>query len=211
MHGHPNQASSWKMPEMVKLATRRRVEMTTCDTCAYGMGAKHRQGIVPAEKRTRLASNSTEVIKRAWEQCTNKGSKYDGNRHRHADLTAGMAKQCQVYPNEFCRAVYAGVAAKKKLVNLGVDGYKAPRFIQRSGCLAEGLHPSRGVVAGCGLATTFVRIACIDVFEKLQASHPYVRFEAYIDEITITCEGTERGSGETHNRSCARLHQGRPV
>jgi len=36
-----------------------------------------------------------------------------------------------------------------------------------------------------------VKIACLDVFTGLQLRHPNVRFDAYIDDITITAEGTE--------------------
>ena len=79
----------------------------------------------------------------------------------------------------------------RKLARLGIDAYKAPRYVQRGGCVAAPLFPSRGVVAGCGFATTFVKIACFDVFTRLQHRHPNVRFDAYIDDITITAEGSE--------------------
>jgi exonuclease III len=78
-----------------------------------------------------------------------------------------------------------------KLARLGIDGYRAPRYVQRGGCISSALHPARGIVAGCGLATTFVKIACLDVFKRLQARHPNVRFDAYIDDITIAAEGSE--------------------
>jgi len=54
-----------------------------------------------------------------------------------------------------------------KLAKLGVDGYRTPRYVQRAGCISAPLFPSRGVVAGCGFATTFVKIACIDIFKEL--------------------------------------------
>ena len=43
-----------------------------------------------------------------------------GGKHRHADLMGGRARQCQVYPRDFCRAVCEGVAAQKKLMELGL-------------------------------------------------------------------------------------------
>jgi len=54
----------------------------------------------------------------------------------------------------------------RKLARLGIDAYKAPRYVRAWGCVAAPLFPSRGVVAGCGFATTFVEIACIDVFTR---------------------------------------------
>lgn len=119
LHEHPHQASSWKMPEMVELAAMPTVDMTTCDMCAYGMVAKDKEGTAPAEKRTKLLSNSPEVIKRVGRQCANKALDCQ-QKHRHADLTGGRAKQCQVYPREFCRAVCEGVAAQKRLMRLGL-------------------------------------------------------------------------------------------
>ena len=41
-------------------------------------------------------------------------------RHRHADTIGGRARQCQVYPREFCRVVCEGIAAQKKLMKLGM-------------------------------------------------------------------------------------------
>ena len=41
-------------------------------------------------------------------------------RHRHANLTGGLAKKCQVYPPAFCRAVCEGTAAQKRLHMLGI-------------------------------------------------------------------------------------------
>ena len=43
-----------------------------------------------------------------------------GASHRHADLTGGRAKQCQVYPKAFCVAVCEGVAAQKRLMKMGL-------------------------------------------------------------------------------------------
>jgi hypothetical protein len=37
----------------------------------------------------------------------------------------------------------------------------------------------------------FVKIACPDVFQELRRKHPYVRFDAYTDDITIAAEGSE--------------------
>ena len=54
-----------------------------------------------------------------------------------------------------------------KLLRLAVDGYRVPWFITRDGLVAEELHPTRGVAAGCGLATTIVKVICIRASDKL--------------------------------------------
>ncbi|MBN71658.1 MAG: hypothetical protein CME32_20555 [Gimesia sp.] len=120
MHEHPNSASSWNMPEMIRLAAMEGVEITTCDMCAYGLKTIDDEGEALAEKRTRIMSNAPEIIKRVSRQCTNKDMEKKTERHRHADLTNGRAKKCQVYPREFCKAVCEGIATQKKLYSLGM-------------------------------------------------------------------------------------------
>ena len=118
MHEHPHSASSWQLPEVMELLCHRDVESVTCDMCAYGMVSEDENGIAPAQKRTRIMSNSPEVLKRVGKQCTNKT---DGEKaHRHVQLLGGRAKKCQVYPKAFCQAVCEGVAAEKKLRALGM-------------------------------------------------------------------------------------------
>ena len=120
LHEHPNAASSWEMPEVMKLAMQPCVDMAVCDMCAFGLMVRDRNGWALAEKRTRLMSNSPEILKRVNKQCTNRGNTNPHERHRHADTTCGVAKKCQVYPAEFCKAVCAGLAAQKKLRNIGM-------------------------------------------------------------------------------------------
>ena len=126
MHEHPNSSTSWQMPEMVALAAMGDVDSAVCDMCAYGMLAEDADGLAPAMKRTRILSNAAEVLKRIGRQCTNKESEERSRdkalekKHRHANLMNWRAKQCQVYPREFCRAVCVGVAAQKQLYKISV-------------------------------------------------------------------------------------------
>ena len=118
MHEHPHSASSWQLPEIMEMLCHRDVDSVTCDMCAYGMVSEDEHGVAPAQKRTRLMSNSPEVIKRVGRQCANKDG--NGGAHRHVQLLSGRAKKCQVYPGAFCQAVCEGVAAEKKLRALGM-------------------------------------------------------------------------------------------
>ena len=36
-----------------------------------------------------------------------------------------------------------------------------------------------------------VKLVCLECFERLQKKHPDVRVDAYIDDITLTAEGSE--------------------
>ena len=149
LHEHPHSASSWQMKEIKEMMMHEEVEVTECDMCAYGLVVADKDGTALARKRTRLMSNSPEIMKRCSRQCSNgnaavesgerlraptdetamsklrKGAKKMDARsqefHRHADLTGGRARFAQVYPKEFCRAVCAGVAAQKRLYSLGLQ------------------------------------------------------------------------------------------
>ena len=145
LHEHPHNATSWKMKEVVQLMSEVDVQITECDMCAYGLVIKDGDEMAFARKRTKLMSNSPEIIKRCSRRCTNEGAKapesgerlrvptdeaarpklsgVNANRapiHKHANLMGNKAKQCQVYPRDFCRAVCAGVAAQKRLYSLGM-------------------------------------------------------------------------------------------
>ena len=66
-----------------------------------------------------------------------------------------------------------------------------PRYVTRDDLIVDELHPTRGGAAGCGLATTMVKLSCLDAFEKLQKRHANVKVDVYIDDITFTSEGSE--------------------
>ena len=147
LHEHPEGATSWKLPEIIKLAAKEGVETTVCDMCAFGMTLEDDEGTALVEKSTKFLTNSPEVCKRISKRCTNRKPNHDpvvesGERlcvpadeaakpklpggvpsrgaHRHASLLGGRARKCQVYPREFCKAVCAGISAQKKLFGLGL-------------------------------------------------------------------------------------------
>ena len=145
LHEHPNSATSWAMSEVRRLAETPGVLTAVCDMCAYGLKVKDEKGEALAEKRTKCLTSSSEVHKRISRQCTNKTESGERSRvptdeaarpklpggvpdryanisgkHRHANVTGGRAKQCQVYAREFCRAVCEGIAAQKRLGELGM-------------------------------------------------------------------------------------------
>ena len=121
VHEHPAGATSWKMKEMVELAMERGVDVVTFDMCCFGMVAESEGELGPVRKRTKLASNSTEVLKRVNRRCPNDTG--EGPRHEHVILEGGKAKNAQVYPKQFCRAICEGIAAEKRLRSLGLEAY----------------------------------------------------------------------------------------
>ena len=153
LHEHPNSASSWSMPEVVEMMAHEDVDVTTCDMCAYGLKTSDDIGEALVEKRTKLMSTPPEVLKRVGLQCDNRAAQTKGEKHRHADTTNGRARRCQVYPKQFCRAVCAGVAAQKRLRNLGLTALplmslSAMESLKKSmNTPSEDLHESEGLEA----------------------------------------------------------------
>ena len=121
VHEHPEGASSWKMQEMVELAMMPGVNVVTFDMCCFGMVATQDGREGPVRKRTRLASNSKEVIKRVDKKCPNDSG--IGEKHVHVVLEGSRTKNAQVYPRQFCRAICEGIAAEKRLRSLGLEVY----------------------------------------------------------------------------------------
>jgi hypothetical protein len=91
LHEHPNSASSWNMPEVADMVAHADVDVVTCDMCAYGLKVTDKIGEALVEKRTRLMSNSPEIIKRVGLQCGHRTAQDTGEMHRHADTTCGRA------------------------------------------------------------------------------------------------------------------------
>ncbi len=119
VHEHPVGASSWKMQSMVELLAEDEVDVVSVDMCAFGMTTTVDGKEMPVLKRTRIASNSHEVLKRVGVKCANQGGV--GEKHTHASLEGGRTKLAQVYPKKFCQAVCEGIAAQKRLHALGLE------------------------------------------------------------------------------------------
>ena len=117
LHEHPDSATSWKLQEVQKMMNHRKVRTVKCDMCTFGMEATDKEGTALVRKRTKLMSNSSEILKRIESKCTNEAG---AAKHRHADITGGQTRQCQVYPRAFCKKVCEGIAAQKKLYDLGM-------------------------------------------------------------------------------------------
>ena len=114
VHEHPSEATSWYYSEVVELACHCEVGQTIVDMCCHGMVVDTGPLQGPARKRTKMLSNSQEVLKRVEAHCPN-GLPDKSLHHVHVPLKSGRAKRCQIYPRAFCRLVVEGIAAEKKL------------------------------------------------------------------------------------------------
>ena len=53
-------------------------------------------------------------------------------------------------------------------------------------------HLSRGVVAGCAIATYLVKLYCLPVLDNVVRLHPRVSFDVFIDDSLQSAQGTPR-------------------
>ena len=119
VHEHPCNATSWAEECVAKIAAMDGVDVATVDMCTYGMRVNVGPVQGPARKRTRIMSNSKEVLKRIASLCPNSGED-KSLHHVHVPLDQGRAKRCQVYPREFSRRICDGIAAEKRLRQMGL-------------------------------------------------------------------------------------------
>ncbi len=87
------------------------------------------------------------------------------------------------------RAVRAGLPAP--LVRLTLAAYSGPRMIRMKDFIAQEIHADKGIIAGCSLATTFVKAYVIEAYDDFVQQVPGVRFDSYIDDNVISMEGKE--------------------
>ena len=116
--------------------------------CALGMRVDSGKLQGPARKRTKILSNSVQVLKRVEVSCPNL-SPDKAKHHVHVPLESGRAKRCQIYPREFSRRICEGIAAEKKLRLLGMVSLPLMALgTEEDGRVAaDALHERDGTVA----------------------------------------------------------------
>ncbi len=68
--------------------------------------------------------------------------------------------------------------------------YAGPRMLLLQGQAARELHPTRGIIAGCAIATTLVNIYYMRAFDNLVKQLPEgVDLEVYIDDVVLSADG----------------------
>eukprot|EP00972_Heterocapsa_arctica_P056268 8301268-Heterocapsa_arctica.AAC.1 len=105
LHEHPAGASSWKLPEMIRLSSMLGVERVIGHMCAHGMWQVDDEGPGLIKKATGFLTNIQRIADRIGVRCS--------GDHRHIHLMGGRATQAQVYPERLCRAICLGVKERR--------------------------------------------------------------------------------------------------
>ncbi len=77
----------------------------------------------------------------------------------------------------------------KPLVRMALAAYSGPRMIRLRDFVAPEVHAGRGVIAGCSLATTLVKLYTVASYDELAARCPDVAFTNYIDDNVLCATG----------------------
>ena len=109
LHEHPSSATSWKMPEVLKLMNDLNIEKTIAHMCRYGMNSSDESGGGRVKKPTGFLTDSPFLADQLRNKCM--------GGHKHIQLVGGRARACQVYPEKLCRAILTGI--RNEVVNCG--------------------------------------------------------------------------------------------
>ena len=98
---HPLTATSWTMPELDGLRSRKHVEDVTVHMCAFGLDAEDAEGVGLVKKPTRILTNMPSIATALDRRCS--------GDHRHVHLVSGRAKGASKYSEEFCASIVDGI------------------------------------------------------------------------------------------------------
>ena len=102
LHEHPQGASSWRDPAMLRLLQHPRVETCVAHQCQFGLTTPDAQGQPQAAKKpTRFASSSPYMLRRLERKCQ--------GGHRHEHLVGGKPAAAAFYPLALVEAILRGI------------------------------------------------------------------------------------------------------
>ena len=76
------------------------------------------------------------------------------------------------------------------LMRLNIAAYQSPRYIILENKVASPVWASRGVVAGCGAATTHDKVYSLEPLDQFVEDHPQVKLDTYVDDFSVGAVGT---------------------
>ena len=78
------------------------------------------------------------------------------------------------------------------LLRLTLAIYRGPRRLSYQGLVASQRYANRGVVPGCSIATTIVKVYCLQPFDCFCRDFPETRLDAYIDDFQLSAAGPRK-------------------
>ena len=78
------------------------------------------------------------------------------------------------------------------LLTLAVSVYRCARNLAQGGAVEAGLYVQKGVIAGCHIATSLVRVYTIRPFDAFTLQCPSSTLDVSVDDLTSSKTGTEQ-------------------
>ena len=78
-----------------------------------------------------------------------------------------------------------------RILRVALVHYRAPRYVALGGFVCGGLAATRGIIAGCNLATTWVKVYTIQECDMVVATFPASVFDFYVDDWQAAATGSE--------------------
>eukprot|EP00959_Pyramimonas_sp_CCMP1952_P146331 3063263-Pyramimonas_sp.AAC.1 len=75
------------------------------------------------------------------------------------------------------------------MAKLAVRAYRAPRFLSLGGCLDGPWYAFSGIIAGCSLATTLIRVNSVESLDLVRLRQG-AQLALYIDDSGLSAVGT---------------------
>ena len=75
------------------------------------------------------------------------------------------------------------------VLRLNLFAYRIGRHVALSGMTSKACFPRKGVVAGCGAATTLVKVLYLKAFLAFQGRHPQCSLDVFVDDLQLSQQG----------------------
>ena len=71
---------------------------------------------------------------------------------------------------------------KEQIMRVTIAQYRAPRSVTLDGMVCRGQAPRGGIIAGCSIATTHVKVYTLEECDAVVERHPDVEFDLFVDD-----------------------------
>jgi ribonuclease HI len=78
------------------------------------------------------------------------------------------------------------------ILKLNIRAYTMVRYISMRGMVLRCAAPKRGIGAGCGAATTLIKVNYLRPFTEANLRIPRLRLSIFVDDVELSQEGTEQ-------------------
>ena len=107
-----------------------------------------------------------------------------------ASVLWDMAKFYESFRHDWLLARALDTEFPPAIAHLALACYQMPRYFSLAGFAEGPFSPGRGVVAGCPIATTFVRVYTLKGYDGIPRG--LLRFTSYIDDTDLAATGTRQ-------------------